>query len=87
MIKLGIGDVTRPLPPACIQAFHRGVDEMADAKTFRGYGPEQGYGFLREKIAHHDFQTRGPILLRMKYLSAMAPSATTAISRKFFPKI
>jgi LL-diaminopimelate aminotransferase len=59
VIKLGIGDVTRPLPPACIQAFHRGVDEMADAKTFRGYGPEQGYEFLREKIARHDFQSRG----------------------------
>jgi len=59
VIKLGIGDVTRPLPPACIQAFHRGVDEMADAKTFRGYGPEQGYEFLREKIACHDFQARG----------------------------
>jgi len=59
VIKLGIGDVTRPLPPACIQAFHRGVDEMADAKTFRGYGPEQGYEFLREKIARHDFQGRG----------------------------
>src|SRR5210317_1193479 len=59
VIKLGIGDVTRPLPPACIQAFHRGVDDMADAKTFRGYGPEQGYQFLREKIARHDFQARG----------------------------
>jgi len=59
VIKLGIGDVTRPLPPACIQAFHRAVDEMADAKTFRGYGPEQGYEFLREKIARHDFQARG----------------------------
>jgi len=59
VIKLGIGDVTLPLPPACIQAFHRGVDEMADAKTFRGYGPEQGYDFLREKIARHDFQARG----------------------------
>jgi LL-diaminopimelate aminotransferase len=59
VIKLGIGDVTRPLPPACIEAFHRGVDEMADAKTFRGYGPEQGYAFLREKIARHDFQARG----------------------------
>jgi LL-diaminopimelate aminotransferase len=59
VIKLGIGDVTRPLPPACIQAFHRGVDEMADAKTFRGYGPEQGYEFLREKIARQDFQARG----------------------------
>ena len=59
VIKLGIGDVTRPLPPACIQAFHRGVDEMADAETFRGYGPEQGYEFLRKKIARHDFQARG----------------------------
>jgi LL-diaminopimelate aminotransferase len=59
VIKLGIGDVTRPLPQACIQAFHRGVDEMADTKTFRGYGPEQGYPFLREKIARHDFQARG----------------------------
>jgi len=59
VIKLGIGDVTRPLPPACIQAFHRAVDEMADVKTFRGYGPEQGYEFLREKIARHDFQARG----------------------------
>jgi LL-diaminopimelate aminotransferase len=59
VIKMGIGDVTRPLPQACIQGFHRGVDEMADAKTFRGYGPEQGYEFLREKIARHDFQARG----------------------------
>jgi LL-diaminopimelate aminotransferase len=59
IIKLGIGDVTRPLPPACIQAFHQAVDEMADAATFRGYGPEQGYAFLREVIAHEDFQARG----------------------------
>jgi LL-diaminopimelate aminotransferase len=59
VIKLGIGDVTQPLPPACIQAFHRAVDEMADGKTFRGYGPEQGYPFLREKIATNDFQARG----------------------------
>ncbi|GBC62110.1 LL-diaminopimelate aminotransferase [Desulfonema ishimotonii] len=59
VIRLGIGDVTRPLPPACIEAFHRGVDEMADGATFRGYGPEQGYAFLREKIAEHDFKSRG----------------------------
>jgi len=59
IIKLGIGDVTRPLPPACIEAFHRAVDEMADIGTFRGYGPEQGYEFLREKIAAVDFQQRG----------------------------
>lgn len=59
IIKLGIGDVTRPLPQACIKAFHRAVDEMADEATFRGYGPEQGYAFLREKIAKDDFQARG----------------------------
>jgi len=59
IIKLGIGDVTMPLPQACIQAFHRAVDEMADDTTFRGYGPEQGYAFLREKIAKTDFQDRG----------------------------
>jgi LL-diaminopimelate aminotransferase len=59
VIKLGIGDVTRPLPKACIEAFHRAVDEMADAETFRGYGPEQGYEFLRENIARVDFQDRG----------------------------
>lgn len=59
IIRLGIGDVTRPLPEACIKAFHRAVDEMASIKSFRGYGPEQGYDFLREKIAKVDFQDRG----------------------------
>ncbi|MBN2241526.1 MAG: LL-diaminopimelate aminotransferase [Acidobacteria bacterium] len=59
IIKLGIGDVTRPLPEACIEAFHKAVDEMASMETFRGYGPEQGYAFLREKIAAEDFQARG----------------------------
>ena len=59
IIKLGIGDATRALPPACIAAFHRAVDEMAEDATFRGYGPEQGYPFLREKIAAEDFQARG----------------------------
>ncbi len=59
IIKLGIGDVTRALPPVCISAFHQAVDEMAVDSTFRGYGPEQGYPFLREKIAVEDFQKRG----------------------------
>lgn len=59
IIKLGIGDVTHPLPPACIAAFHAGVDEMAEAASFRGYGPEQGYPFLREAIAEFDFKARG----------------------------
>lgn len=59
IIKLGIGDVTRPLPDACIEAFHRAVDEMAKDGSFRGYGPEQGYDFLRQAIAKEDFQSRG----------------------------
>jgi len=59
IIKLGIGDVTCALPEACIKAFHKAVDEMADERTFHGYGPEQGYGFLREKIALHDFKEHG----------------------------
>jgi LL-diaminopimelate aminotransferase len=59
MIRLGIGDVTEPLPPACIEAMHKAVDEMARRETFRGYGPEQGYDFLRNAIAEHDFKARG----------------------------
>ncbi len=59
IIRLGIGDVTEPLPPACIEAFHAGVDEMAVRATFKGYGPEQGYAFLREAIATHDYAARG----------------------------
>ncbi len=59
IIRLGIGDVTRALPPACVAAFHAAVDEMAHESTFRGYGPEQGYDFLRQKIARHDYQARG----------------------------
>ena len=59
LIRLGIGDVTRPLPPACIEAMHRAVDELASADTFHGYGPEQGYGFLINAILKHDFASRG----------------------------
>jgi LL-diaminopimelate aminotransferase len=59
VIRLGIGDVTEPLCPAVIQAMHAAVDEMAMRSSFRGYGPEQGYDFLREAIAKNDFQSRG----------------------------
>ncbi len=59
VIKLGIGDVTRALPDACVKAFHAAVDEMASDASFHGYGPEQGYDFLREAIAKGDYQTRG----------------------------
>jgi LL-diaminopimelate aminotransferase len=59
IIRMGIGDVTLPLPSEIIKAFHTGVEEMASSKTFRGYGPEQGYDFLRETIAVNDFKSRG----------------------------
>ncbi|MDB9374752.1 LL-diaminopimelate aminotransferase [Nodularia sphaerocarpa] len=59
IIRLGIGDVTEPLPAACRTAMIQAVEEMGDRTTFKGYGPEQGYAWLREKIAAHDFQARG----------------------------
>ncbi len=59
IIKLGIGDVTEPLPEACRSAMIQAIEDMGDRSTFKGYGPEQGYLWLREKIAQHDFQARG----------------------------
>ncbi|MBE6264373.1 MAG: LL-diaminopimelate aminotransferase [Prevotella sp.] len=59
VISLGIGDVTRPLCPAVIEAMHKAVEEMATQATFRGYGPERGYDFLREAIIKNDYLTRG----------------------------
>jgi LL-diaminopimelate aminotransferase len=59
IISLGIGDVTRPLPPAVVAAMKKAVDEMSIAEKFKGYGPEQGYDFLREKLVENDFKSRG----------------------------
>ena len=59
LIRLGIGDVTRPLPQACIEAMHRAADELSNKSTFHGYGPEQGYDFLIEAIIKNDFEPRG----------------------------
>ncbi|MCR4766182.1 MAG: LL-diaminopimelate aminotransferase [Bacteroidaceae bacterium] len=59
VITLGIGDVTQPLCPAVIKAMHKATDEMATSQGFRGYGPEQGYDFLREAILKNDFLSRG----------------------------
>lgn len=59
IIRLGIGDVTQPLAPAIIEAMHRAVDEMADAKTFHGYAPDLGYEFLRKAISDNDYKARG----------------------------
>lgn len=59
IIRMGIGDVTRPICPAAIEALHRATDDQASAATFHGYGPEQGYRFLTERIAEIDFHARG----------------------------
>ena len=59
LIRLGIGDVTRPLPEACIEAMHRAADDLSRQSTFHGYGPEQGYDFLIEAIIKNDFEPRG----------------------------
>lgn len=59
VIPMGIGDVTEPLAPAILEAFHKGVDDMSKSATFKGYGPEQGYSFLRETIAQNDYRVRG----------------------------
>jgi LL-diaminopimelate aminotransferase len=59
VIRLGIGDVTRPLPPAVIKAFHEGVEDLANEKTFMGYGPEQGYGFLIDTLIEKSYNPLG----------------------------
>ena len=59
VIKLGVGDVTRPIPQIILDAMHNAVNEMGDTKTFKGYGPEIGYDFLKEKIKEYDYKQRG----------------------------
>jgi LL-diaminopimelate aminotransferase len=59
ILKLGIGDVTRPLPPVCVEALHKAADEMGDASTFQGYPPAQGYDFLINAIKEYEYDARG----------------------------
>jgi LL-diaminopimelate aminotransferase len=59
IIKMGIGDVTEPLPEACVVAMHKAVDDMSKRESFHGYGPPQGYDWLRDAIVEHDYQSRG----------------------------
>jgi LL-diaminopimelate aminotransferase len=59
VIRLGIGDVTEPLPAVCLEALHAATDEMGQRSTFKGYGPEQGYAFLREAVVQNEFAPRG----------------------------
>jgi len=62
IIRLGIGDVTQPLPPAVITSLHQAADDMGRPETFRGYGPEQGYQFLLDLIIANDYEARGVTL-------------------------
>lgn len=88
IIRLGIGDVTEPLCPACIEAMHKAVDEMAARSSFRGYGPEQGYEFLREAIAKNDFQARGANISADEiFVSDGAKCDTANIQELFSSKI
>ena len=84
LIRLGIGDVTQPLPAAVITGLHAAVDEMARAETFRGYGPETGYEFLTTEIAKHDYGARGVSLaLDEIFVSDGAKSDTANIQEIF----
>ena len=82
VIRLGIGDVTEPLPPACVEALHAASDEMSRRATFKGYGPEQGYAFLREAVAQGDYAARGCRIEPDESSSRTARSATAATSRR-----
>jgi len=86
IIRLGIGDVTQALAPAVIKGFHDGVDEMASDLTFRGYGPEQGYAFLREAIAKNDFQDRGADILADEIFVSDGAKCDTGNFQELFAK-
>src|SRR6266498_605764 len=86
LIRLGIGDVTRPLPPAVIRALHDAADELGRAETFKGYGPETGYPFLAEQIAAHDYGARGVKVAPDEiFISDGAKSDTANIQEIFAP--
>jgi LL-diaminopimelate aminotransferase len=88
IIRLGIGDVTMPLPSACIMAMHDAVNEMSVEKSFRGYGPYEGYDFLREAIAADDYRARGiNIDAGEIFVSDGAKSDTANIQELFAPDI
>ena len=88
VIRLGIGDVTEPHTPAVIAAMHRAVDDQSSRETFRGYGPEQGYDFLREAIAENDFKARGvKVSADEVFVSDGAKCDTANIQELFGPNI
>ena len=84
VIKLGIGDVTKPLPKACVEAMHKAVDEMSDEETFKGYGPGQGYDFLIEKIIENDYKSRGIELSKDEVFVSTGAKSDTANIQEIF---
>lgn len=85
VISMGIGDVTQPLVPSVIRALHAAVDDMGSPDGFRGYGPEQGYAFLREAVAL-EYAARGVSISRTTFSSATAQSAISATFRSCSPR-
>jgi len=83
LIRCGIGDVTEPLPRAAIEAMKRAVEELGHRETFRGYGPEQGYEFLRSKIAQHIIANTTLRSPTTKFLSRTVRNAIAATSSTF----
>lgn len=86
VIKLGIGDVTLPIVPKVIEAIHEATDEMAKKETFRGYGPEQGYDFLREKIVEFDYRNRGIDIQKDEIFVSDGAKCDTANIQELFDK-
>lgn len=84
VIKLGIGDVILPIAPKIIEAIHKATDEMAKKETFRGYGPEQGYDFLREKIVKWDYQKRGIDITKEEIFVSDGAKCDTANIQELF---
>lgn len=88
LIRMGIGDVTLPLPEVSIRAMHEAVDEMAKSETLKGYGPEQGYAFLREAVVEHDYKSIGVELEPSEvFISDGAKSDTANITDLFGSKL
>lgn len=86
IIKLGIGDVTLPIAPKVIEAIHKAADEMAVKESFRGYGPEQGYDFLREKIVEFDYKKRGIDIEKDEIFVSDGAKCDTANIQELFDK-
>lgn len=87
VIRLSIGDVTKPLAPAVIDAMHKAVDEMANEATFKGYPPEYGYDFILDAIQKHDYTDRGIDIAKDEFSFLTEQRATAVISAIFLQLI